>query len=474
VILKTNGADTLKHGSMPVIAPELLSAIIASASDIALHVASDGTVISVLVNPHHSSFGQLDHWEGAPIRDVLTPESVTKFDRRIEKLRESAEGTSLPLEVTHRGDGFAQFPIRYALHRLVKNDSYLMLGRDLRQISEIQQKLVTVQMALERDYEAQREIDTRYRVLMEMTRDAIMLVSMSTGRIADLNSNAATLLGATRADLVGSAVAQEFVGRRRGELLETMSSLATAESVTPIEMQTRRSNTRVMMVPMAFRAAGERLLLCRLDAPEAVAVHQDELGDGLLRLYNEGVDGIVFTDRDGVIRGANEAFLNMTDATNLAAVRGRSLADFLVRGVVDLKVLIDNSRRSGRMRMYSTRLLTVFSAQLATEISASWLNDQPDPVMVLVVRDASRAEAMRRPSLANTEEGGNSVVELVGSSKLKDIVAETADVVERMCIETAVELTRNNRVAAAEMLGLSRQSLYVKLRKYGLLSKDGE
>ena len=77
-------------------------------------------------------------------------------------------------------------------------------------------------------------------------------------------------------------------------------------------------------------------------------------------------------------------------------------------------------------------------------------------------------------SLANTEEGGNSVVELVGSSKLKDIVAETADVVERMCIETAVELTRNNRVAAAEMLGLSRQSLYVKLRKYGLLSKDGE
>jgi DNA-binding protein Fis len=29
-------------------------------------------------------------------------------------------------------------------------------------------------------------------------------------------------------------------------------------------------------------------------------------------------------------------------------------------------------------------------------------------------------------------------------------------------------------VAAAEMLGLSRQSLYVKLRKFGLLSKDDE
>jgi DNA-binding protein Fis len=41
-----------------------------------------------------------------------------------------------------------------------------------------------------------------------------------------------------------------------------------------------------------------------------------------------------------------------------------------------------------------------------------------------------------------------------------------------MCIEAALDLTSNNRAAASEMLGLSRQSLYVKLRKYGLLSKD--
>jgi DNA-binding NtrC family response regulator len=68
----------------------------------------------------------------------------------------------------------------------------------------------------------------------------------------------------------------------------------------------------------------------------------------------------------------------------------------------------------------------------------------------------------------------SNIVELVGSSTLKDIVSETTDVIEKICIETAIELTRNNRVAAAEMLGLSRQSLYVKLRKYGMLSKDDD
>jgi DNA-binding NtrC family response regulator len=40
--------------------------------------------------------------------------------------------------------------------------------------------------------------------------------------------------------------------------------------------------------------------------------------------------------------------------------------------------------------------------------------------------------------------------------------------IERMCILAALDLTRNNRASAAEMLGLSRQSLYVKLRRFGL------
>ena len=40
--------------------------------------------------------------------------------------------------------------------------------------------------------------------------------------------------------------------------------------------------------------------------------------------------------------------------------------------------------------------------------------------------------------------------------------------IEQLCIEAALELTGDNRASAAEMLGLSRQSLYVKLRRYGL------
>ena len=64
------------------------------------------------------------------------------------------------------------------------------------------------------------------------------------------------------------------------------------------------------------------------------------------------------------------------------------------------------------------------------------------------------------------------LTELVGRVSLKDLVRETTDLIERLCIEAALELTHDNRASAAEMLGLSRQSLYVKLRRYGLVSPD--
>jgi DNA-binding NtrC family response regulator len=40
--------------------------------------------------------------------------------------------------------------------------------------------------------------------------------------------------------------------------------------------------------------------------------------------------------------------------------------------------------------------------------------------------------------------------------------------IEKLCIEAALEITGDNRASAAEILGLSRQSLYAKLRRYGL------
>ena len=65
------------------------------------------------------------------------------------------------------------------------------------------------------------------------------------------------------------------------------------------------------------------------------------------------------------------------------------------------------------------------------------------------------------------------LTDLVGRMPLKDIVRESTDLIERLCIEAALVYTSDNRASAAEILGLSRQSLYSKLNRYGL-GKQGE
>ena len=62
----------------------------------------------------------------------------------------------------------------------------------------------------------------------------------------------------------------------------------------------------------------------------------------------------------------------------------------------------------------------------------------------------------RRPAIgATAPRSVEQLTELIGQVPLKDLVREATDVIERLCIEAALELTGDNRASAAEMLGLS-------------------
>ena len=52
--------------------------------------------------------------------------------------------------------------------------------------------------------------------------------------------------------------------------------------------------------------------------------------------------------------------------------------------------------------------------------------------------------------------------------KRLEIVRESTDMIERLCIEAALKVSGDNRASAAQLLGLSRQGLYSKLRRHGL------
>ena len=476
--MTSRGTRYWSSGAIPLVAPEMLGDLIAAASDLAVVVSPEGRVLSVLTGATadggSTSIGPLDHWEGADLRRHLTPESVPKLDAALEAMGRG--DVPRPAELNHTDAGAPDLPVRYSFHSIGPGGTVLMLGRDLRPVAEMQQRLVRTQAALERDYEAGRALETRYRVLLASVREPIVFASLATGRVADLNAPAAGLLGGGVGDLTGVALAAELEGRRRGELMEALG--AAGSEAAPVGARSRRSGRELTIRSVPFRSGGERLALLRLESPMP-APGGDGIEGALLRLFEGGTDAMAITDGEGSIRQANEAFLALVDAGNPGAVEGRPLSEFLARGSADLRVLAEAAARSGSVRLYATALSTAFGGRVPVEISATALGGGeggPDG-FALVIRDAARNEALRGGGASGDAAGdvvGRPAAELVGSTPLRDIVAQTTDAVERLCIATAVELTGNNRVAAAEMLGLSRQSLYVKLRKYGLLSKDGE
>ena len=224
-------------------------------------------------------------------------------------------------------------------------------------VAEMQQQLVKAQMALEGDYEIQREYNTRLRVLMEASRDAFVFVNQSTGRIIDLNTAAAAYLGASVDELTGALLGHEMDGRKRGDVLASLASQALSDSRKPVEVVARRSKRTLLITTDAFRAAGERMLLCRIADEDDVGA-EDELSENLLAFYQEGVDAIVFTDENGMIQAANESFLGFVDTSHLTRLKSRSIGDFFARGAIDLKVLVENARRVGQMRVYATKLVS--------------------------------------------------------------------------------------------------------------------
>ncbi|WP_444444988.1 hypothetical protein ACTTAK_03560 [Rhodobacter capsulatus] len=179
--------------------------IVTSACDIALVVSPGRVVESVMVNPQFGSAERFAAWQGARLSQLFSPESAQKLENRLADGPEP--GRSLQLELTHAADAFT-LPVRYTITRSGEDGTLLLIGRDMQPLAEVQQQLVKAQLALERDYEAQREIETRYRVLLEAHPAPLLIVSMSTGRIADLNLAAAAMIGATRAELIDAPVGQ--------------------------------------------------------------------------------------------------------------------------------------------------------------------------------------------------------------------------------------------------------------------------
>ena len=157
--MMTNADHNWTSGLVPMIEPHQLADILAQVSDLALFITPMGEVTGAMSNPSFMPKTDFSTWVGQNLSEQLTVESIPKFKNRLGDLAGQASKTNA-VELNHiTSTSHAEFPMRYSFHQVDGGKSILMLGRDLRPVAEMQQQLVAAQIALEKDYEAQREYE---------------------------------------------------------------------------------------------------------------------------------------------------------------------------------------------------------------------------------------------------------------------------------------------------------------------------
>lgn len=452
---------------LPPLSADKLAQLIGVASDIALVLSRQGDIQSVSVGWDELAVMGCSNWIGRPWADTVTSESRVKI---AEMLASPANGQhSRWRQVNHPTPQGREIPLEYTVLALT-DSQYLALGRGMEAIASLQQRLIESQQKLERDYQRLRHMEGKSQILFETTTEPLLTVDGISQRLIDLNPAAQALLGPVHKRVQDRVVLECFDPASHDEVL---SLLRMAQATGRVEMGRARlmgHDKEVTWSAKAFPSEQGAQVLLRCQGHEVRPRHDAAQADHswMQEALERAPDGWILADRQGTILSTNAEFLSQIGAISSAQIQGQPLERWLARGSVDWGVLQTNVRQLGQVRGFATELKTFSGLNLAVEITALTLSD-PQANWMLYVHDIQRLRPTDSPAKAvGMADSVAQLAQLVGRMPMKDIVGETNEMIERMCILAALDLTRNNRASAAEMLGLSRQSLYVKLRRFGL------
>jgi transcriptional regulator PpsR len=448
---------------------ESAASVIAAAADVALVLDNQGVIRDVAGGSEDLTLEGYRSWVGQPWEQTVTVESRPKV---VALLKEAgSRATRKWRHVNHPSAHGADVPVLYSAVQVGKDGRVIALGRDLRAVAALQQRLVDAQQSMERDYWRLRHVETRYRMLFQTSSEAVFIIDAATLKVVEANPAAGQLFSEPPKRLIGKAIADVLHADSRDAVQSMLTGARAAVRADDIVVRAAHTvsgaGVEMRMSAMLFRQESSSYLLVRF-IPSLPLVGIDAVQQGILQLVGRGPDGFVVTDAEGRILSANTAFLDIAQLATAESVRGESLDRWLGRPGVDLNVLLSNLRQYGTVRLFATNLRGEHGATEDVEISAVALTDAGPTTYGFVIRNIGRRLSTDFRLGRDLPRSVEQLTELVGRVSLKDLLRESTDLIEKLCIQAALQLTRDNRASAAELLGLSRQSLYVKLRRYGL------
>jgi transcriptional regulator PpsR len=436
--------------------------------DVTLLLDLDGTIREVTLGGSIVEAG-VDALVGRRWVDTVTDSGGDKVRRMVQDAR--ARGVSAFRQLNQCFPSGTELLVEYTTVRLGESRGLMAIGKSLHAVAELQSRLIAAQQAMERDYWKLRQVETRYRLLLNAANEALVLLDASDLRVVEVNPAAVRALGGDPQRpqrLVGRELLPE-VATQDQEALQTLLTRVREQGKAPGILVHLGRDREACMVRASLMTSESGLLFLLQLAPVNPIARSSDHGEpaSIESLVARSPDGFAVIDQDGRIVRANRAFLDLVQIGAEGAVIGERLSRWLGRAGADLAVLIANVRRHGAVRLFSTTLHGTLGTDVEVEISAVGDADGEPERIGLILRDVGRrlsdsAGGQRLGSLLGA------LTERIGKTPLRDLVRDAVSGVERHYVEASLELTNGNRTAAAELLGLSRQSLYAKLKRYGL------
>lgn len=464
------GSDQSDPHPLSNLAPELAAAFVSVASEIALVLNDKGVIehvacgVSELLDPPDGT------WIGRPWIETVSLDSRGKI---MQMLLEAAGGVStVRRQVNHSRPGGPDIPIAYAALRLGPGGPVVAVGRDLRAVAAIQQRLVSSQQELERSYWKRRQEEARYRLLFQVATDAVLILDAETLKITEANPAAVQLFDFPIEALSTTSMPSLFHASSRPAVEDLLANARA--SGRPAEIRARLSNRTASLCLSAspLRTDESMLLLVRArDLPEDArdAASAASLSDLVARTP----DGVVVTDSAGCILVANQAFASMCELGDASQLVGTLLGCWIEQTGADLASIIEFVRQHGIAQQLGLTLRSCTSQGDLIEVSAVVLDEGEQERLGFTVRRlALRAQA----GLSRCDELSDSIRAMtgrLGSDDLNRLTKDAAQLAQSYFIAAALDRAHGELDVAAKLLGVARSKLQLLIARHRSDPGDG-
>ena len=371
--------------------------MVSVACDIALVLDDSGVIKNVAIgggDPVATTTGQ---WVGQHWADTLTDDTRSKAQEFLSDLANT--GVSRLRHLSHSAEG-SDVPVAYAAVRLGEQGPTLAVGRDMRAVAAMQQRLMESQQEIERDYWHRRQAETRYRLLFQVATDPVLILDAMSFEVIDANRAASSLFARPLDQLIGGPIADVIQSDAHHALYDVLTTARTSGRVADGAATLADGLSRIDLSATPFASELSTILLVRARPSDGVSrIEAVPAEISYAELFKVVPDAVVICDFLGRIVLANPAFYQLVERPAEKPLTGRKLADWIGGPDGAFEDLLSNAKDAGAVKLHSARLVRKNGRCIDLEISAAILSSPPSLGLVIRIahhQNSSSADASER------------------------------------------------------------------------------